>query len=383
MRPSGGPGKEDFMAETVLLVGDSYSDTNIFYASRFLASDPFIYLIRNGRGTLVTSSMEQGRAQKESAAADVCTYDDYGYRELLAQTGNRDAAFTGMLTRVVDGENTLTVESTFPVLYADALRDAGLTLQVDPSLFRQERRQKSPEELEAIAEAQRAAGKAFQNAVDLLRASEEHGGILTYMGIPLTSERLRAEIETGLTRDGMDTSHTPIVAGGPGAADPHWLGSGPFRSGESIVMDIFPRGRRNRYFGDLTRTVVRGTPNDPLRAMYDSVMRAFDAALSQVRAGANGRDVHAAAERVFAADGFAGEGRGPRLIHSLGHGVGLDIHEAPSLGSVDMELLPGDVVTIEPGLYDPSVGAIRVEDTVVVTDDGYRQLADIPKFFEI
>lgn len=372
------------MAETILLVGDSHSNATIFYASRFLAADPFIYLIRNGQGTLIIGAMEQGRAQKESAATEVRTYEDFGYRELLAETGSRERAFGGVLERVVaDVSGDITVEATFPVAYADVLRGSGRQLAVDPTLFRRERRQKTPQELEAIAESQRAAGRAFLRAVELLRESDVRDGGLNYRGIPLTSERLRAEVEVCLTRDGMDTSLTPIVAGGPGAADPHWTGAGVLRAGESIVMDIFPRGRESRYFGDLTRTVVRGAPHATLQAMYDSVMRAFDASLSRVRAGANGRDVHRAAEEVFERDGFAGEGPGARFIHGLGHGVGLDIHEAPSLSSIDMDLLPGDVVTIEPGLYDPELGAIRVEDTVVVTEDGYRQLALIPKMFEL
>lgn len=372
------------MAETVLLVGDSYSDPNIFYASHFQASDPYILLLRDGQSLLVTSDMEVGRARKESAATEVRGYEEYGYRELTRELGDRDLAYGALLARVVDGvPGPLTVGKIFPALYADALRQAGHEVQINPALFRAARRHKSAEQVAAIAQAQQAAARAVERAVEILAGSEPHDGILTYAGIPLTSERLRAEIEVTLTRDGMDTSHTPIVAGGPGAADPHWTGSGPLRAGESIVMDIFPRDRRSRYFGDLTRTVVRGEPSELLRRMYDSTLRAYQAAMDTIRAGVPAREVHTAAEQVFAADGFAAD-EGPRFIHSLGHGVGLDIHEGPNLSATsEVELEEGDIVTVEPGLYDPTVGAIRIEDTVLVTRGGARLLAESPKQFEL
>jgi Xaa-Pro aminopeptidase len=219
-------------------------------------------------------------------------------------------------------------------------------------------------------------------AIEILAESEDLHGVLHFGGIPLTSERLRAEIEVALTREGMDTSASPIVAGGPGAADPHWLGSGPLRPGEAIVLDVFPRSKANRYWADMTRTVAKGDPGELVRRMYAAVLRAQEAALAEIRAGANGRDVHAAVQAVFAEEGFAGED-GPRYIHGTGHGVGLEIHEGPALTSMDVELREGDVVTVEPGLYDPAVGAVRIEDLVVVTQDGCRNLTRFPKQLEI
>jgi Xaa-Pro aminopeptidase len=194
---------------------------------------------------------------------------------------------------------------------------------------------------------------------------------------------LRSEIEVTLLRGGMDSTHSPIAAAGPAAADPHWGGAGPIRPGQAVVLDIFPRSKRTRYYADMTRTVVKGDPGPELRSMYEAVLEAQAAALAQIRAGANGRSVHEAVEAVFARLGFSGDGPGPRYLHGTGHGVGLDIHEAPHVGAMDQELLENDVVTIEPGLYDPAVGAVRIEDLVVVTRDGYRNLTRFPKDFEL
>jgi Xaa-Pro aminopeptidase len=371
------------MSNAILLVGDSVSNSNLFYKTHFLAGDPFVYAETGEQKLLVVNSMEQGRAQKESKVDAVRTFDQYGYRELTRELNDRTAAFSHILQRILNDLHTdaATVEGDFPVMYADALRANGVALTVDPHLLVSERRIKSGEEISAIEEAQRATERAMARAIETIGESEIIGDTLHYAGIPLTSERLRSEIEALFLREDMDSSHTPITAGGPGAADPHWLGSGPLRAGQAIVLDLFPRSKRTRYFADMTRTVVKGQPDETLIAMYDATSRALDAALSQIRAGANGKDVHTAADDVFKDAGFHGEGPGPRYIHSTGHGVGLDIHEGPSLGSQDVELQPGDVVTVEPGLYDPTIGAVRLEDLVVVTDDGYTNLTRFPRQF--
>jgi Xaa-Pro aminopeptidase len=373
------------MADAALLVGNSETNQNLFYKTRFLAGDPFFYLESGERCVLVVSPMEAGRARKQSTVADVRTFDDFGYRDLVRETNDRPRAFTIMLTRAVAelGLGRLRVEGTLPVLYADALREQGVTLDVDPRLFELARRTKQPHEIEAIGQAQRAAVRAMTHSAELLARSEAHAGALVLDGTPLTSERLRTEIEFLLMREGMDVPLAPIVAGGPGAADPHWEGSGPLRPGEAVVIDLFPRARGARVFGDMTRTFVRGKPPELLRRMYDATSLALDAALAEVRAGANGRDVHEAAKRAFADAGFDQPDSGPRYIHATGHGVGLDIHEAPAVGALDVELLAGDVVTIEPGLYDPEVGAVRIEDLVAVTVGGYQNLTSFPRVFEL
>jgi Xaa-Pro aminopeptidase len=373
------------MAVATLLVGDSETNQNLFYKTHFLAGDPFVYIESDDDSVLVVSSMEAGRARKESSVSDVRTFDDFGYRDLVRETNDRTRAFTVMLTRAV-AESRLervSVEGRFPILYADALRAEGITLDVEPRLLELERRQKNAAAIEAIHHVQRATERAMTHARSLLARSEAMGDVLRLDGVPLTSERLRTEIEVLLIRERVDVPLAPIAAGGRGASDPHWEGSGPLKPGEAVVIDLFPRGKGTRYFADMTRTFVRGRPSDALRSMYEATSRALDAALAEIRAGVNGRVVHEAAKRAFADAGLDRADTGPRFIHPTGHGVGLDLHEAPVVGPLDLELVEGDVVTIEPGLYDPDLGAVRIEDLVVVTSGGHQNLTSFPRQFEL
>jgi Xaa-Pro aminopeptidase len=373
------------VVQATLLVGESQSNQNLFYKTHFLAGDPFVFLETHERAVLVVSAMEAGRARKESLVSDVRTFDDFGYVDLVRETRDRTKAFTIMLSRAVEavGADGVRVEAMFPVLYADALRANGWELDVDAELYTLQRRRKNAREIRAIEEAQRATERAMARAEAMLAGSIVKDDTLELEGISLTSERLRAEIELSLMRDGMDVPLAPIVAGGAGSADPHWEGVGPIKPGEPVVIDVFPRGKSARYFADMTRTCVKGPPNDTLRAMYEATSLALDAALSRIGPGANAREAHEAAVEVFKEAGFDQPDSGPRYIHPTGHGVGLDIHEAPRLGSLDVELLEGDVITVEPGLYDRVLGGIRIEDLVVVTADGCRNLTAFPRQFEV
>lgn len=372
------------MTDALLLVGDSQTDQNLYYKTNFLA-EGFVYLEMDGQRTIVASSMERGRAAKESSVLTIRTFDDYGYQQAMGELKDRNRAFATVLTRAVQdmGADRVVVGPRFPLLYGESLRGDGLDVKVDSELLVLQRRQKSEDEIAAIEEAQRAGEAAAGRAVEILRQCEERDGVLQYEGTPLTSERLRREMEVTMVREDMDVSRSPTVAGGPGAADPHWAGYGPLRANQAIVMDIVPRSKRARYYADMTRTVVWGQPSDQLQAMYNAVLRGQEAALREIRAGANGRDVHRAVQQVFRESGFDRAEDGPRYIHSTGHGVGLDIHEPPGLSTLDVELLENEVITVEPGLYDPDIGAVRVEDLVVVTKGGYRNLTRFPKDFVV
>jgi Xaa-Pro aminopeptidase len=363
------------MSGALLLVGDSQSNANLYYRTHFLAGDPFAYAEAGGRAVLVVSSMERGRAEKESIVPEVRAFGDFGNKRLDS------TVLRGLLAEI--GTNEVAVEAVFPVGYADDLRAAGIAVTVDHELLVAERRHKTAEEIAAITAAQRVTERAMGRAIELIASSKSLNGALHIGGIPLTSERLRGEIEMLFLREGMDFSLAPIVAGGPGAADPHWLGAGPLRECEAIVIDLFPRSRKTRYFADMTRTVVKGQPPALLADMYEATSRALDAALGAIRPGADGKDVHEAADTVFREAGFHPDGRGPLYIHSTGHGVGLDIHEGPGLSSRSVELRPGDVITVEPGLYDPTVGGVRIEELVVVTEDGSTNLTRFPREFVV
>jgi Xaa-Pro aminopeptidase len=204
-----------------------------------------------------------------------------------------------------------------------------------------------------------------------------------------TAERLRAIVESALLERGY-ASDGAICAPGPQAADPHQIGTGPLHAGEPIVMDIFPQHKRTRYWADMTRTVSKGEPPAEIRKIYEVVKRAQDAGINALRPGVTGREVHELVEDIIWQAGYdtmrPGQKKNPAdptprgFIHSTGHGVGLEIHEAPAISrSGTMPLLAGDVVTIEPGVYDPAIGGVRLEDMLVITESGARNLTRAPR----
>jgi len=263
------------MSKPLLLVGESTSNQNLFYKTRFLAGDPFFYLESSEASTLVVSAMELGRGQKESIVEDVRSFNDLGYVELYRRYGDSRRAIAQLSVRLLQeyGSNAVRVEPGLPVQFADVLRAEDFDLEIDTHMVVEERRHKCDEEIAAIAAAQAATERALGHAVALIEASEERAGYLHFNGIPLTSERIRAEIEIGLLRENLVSEMESTVAGGRAAADPHARGSGPLVAHEAIVMDIFPRSRQSRYFADITRTVVKGTPAPAVRAMSNAIAR--------------------------------------------------------------------------------------------------------------
>jgi Xaa-Pro aminopeptidase len=275
------------------------------------------------------------------------------------------------------------VEPEFPVALARAIEQEDIVVLSDQPLYEDERRAKTETEAEAVRTSQQAAQSAIDRVREILRTAEVRDGMLYRDGEALTSARLIAAIESELLAKGCGADGT-IAAGGSGAADPHVSDSGHLPAGKGVIIDIFPFGKSSRYFGDITRTFVVGEPNQTWQRMYDAVKGAHLKALSMVRAGVNGRDVHRAVCQTLYGAGFGASTKGferegvPAMIHGTGHGVGLEVHEAPRVSDVDIELRAGDVITIEPGLYSPEEGGVRLEDTVIVTADGYRNLTDYP-----
>lgn len=371
----------------VLFYADTYRSAALLHASGFLAPDPFLFLEHFDERVILTSALEVGRARKESRAATVRELNEFGLQELLASGLSSEDAMSEAVARFLEatGLRAFAVPRDFPLFLADALRARGFVVSVDRSLHRR-RRRKDAREIAAIEETQRAAEDSLAVAADALRrAHVAADGTLVLEGGALTSERLRALVEATLLERGCAADGT-ILAPGTQGADPHAVGSGPLSAGEPIVLDIFPQHKTTRFFGDLSRTLCRGDPPDEIVRMYDAVRRAQEEAIAAIRPGVSGRTVHELAEDVLYEAGYAtlrdGQRREgvARFIHGTGHGVGLEIHEAPTLGRGGSEpLAPGDVVTVEPGLYDPRVGGVRLEDVVVVTEVGCRNLTLAPK----
>ncbi len=369
--------------EPLLLASESYHNADMYYATGFLAPDRFVYLCKDGKEYLLVSQMEYERAKKESRVKNVRSLEEYGYMDRLRSVKDADAAMADTLAAMLSSLDVrrVRVPGDFPILLGDMLRARGIEVVPARKLFEEERSVKTPEEVEKIKRAQGVNEKALARAIRIIGESKAKGGVLYYRGKPLTSEFLQKEIELEFIENGYDTPGS-IVAAGPGSADPHFAGEGPVKENEPIVIDIFPYGKKERYFADMTRTVVKGRPSPEVRKMYDTVLGAQELALGAIKAGVTGKQINDmvcdyfekhgyGTIRTKSADGF---------IHSTGHGVGIDIHEYPSVGESGLDpLKPGQVVTVEPGLYKPGIGGVRIEDMVVVTENGNVNLTKFPK----
>jgi Xaa-Pro aminopeptidase len=381
--------------QNLLVIGAPEHDANAYHLSGFLAPDAVICLRVAGKKYLAVSSLEYGRAEKQAPVDELLSHEELGIIELARELKSGARAYGAAVANLLDelgaSDSPIVVPADFGVGFADELRARGITLTPDGKLFDGLRRAKTEEEISNIEKTQNAVEAACVLAVDILKESGiNEDGTLEWRGETLTSELLRAEIDVELLRRGCAADGT-IVAGGPQAADPHERGHGPLKAGESIIVDIFPIDISTRYYSDMTRTFVRSEPNEGLQEMYDAVLASQEAALSTIRAGVNGKDVHSKVAEVLHEAGYKtnvhdqqeGKPLTEGFFHGTGHGVGLEIHEAPRVSLADVELVPGDVVSVEPGVYDPNVGGVRIEDLVVVTEEGCRNLTKFPKEFRI
>ena len=359
----------------VLLVGTASNTPEIRYATGFVAPDSAVVLHRPDQTILVVSSMEYGRASRQAAACTVECPETLGvpreHRSNLAQWAN--AAL------VKYGTRTVSVNTAFPIGIARSLEAGGVTIVLDDdSCLKQARMIKSEHEIQCIVHAQQAARAAMQAAGQAIHEAEpDRAGVLHLHGHTLTSEAVRAIIRRTVIEFGCIDEET-IVAGGKSAADPHDAGSGPLKSGEWIVCDIFPRSLETGYWGDMTRTFMNGHPTSEQKRLYEAVKAAQEAALASIAPGVTGDAVHAIAADTLKQAGFetgiGTDGIPYGFFHSTGHGVGLEIHEWPRLAPNAGPLRENMVVTIEPGLYYPEIGGVRLEELVVVTAKGPKIL---------
>ena len=374
---------DDAGADGYLLDAAS-TESDQLYLSGFDAPDPFVTLYTPDELALLVSGLEYGRARKESHADTVRRRSDYDARAKIEEYGPTEGTHRVVAEFLAEfGVESVAVPSRFPVGTADGLRERGVEVAPESDgVITRIRATKTVEEVDHIRAAQRANEASMRAAEDLIAAADVVDGELVYEGDPVTSERVKEVIEGTLLHHGCGLDET-IVACGPDAADPHNRGSGPLRAGEPIIVDVFPRDKATKYCADMTRTFVKGEPSDEIRRQYDLTGEALEAALDAVEPGATGSTVHDAVCDVYEDAGYptlrSDETAETGFIHSTGHGVGLDVHELPHVSSAGGELEPGHVITIEPGLYDPAHGGVRIEDFVVVTEDGYENLVDYPK----
>lgn len=359
------------------------------YLTDFFAPDPFVTLYSDGNVRILVSPGEYEQAMTESRADSVSSLSEYDLMRRYREHGRYEALLLALRDYLDDHDmGSVSVPPDFPVSVADRLRKEGFTVAPEAAsltyggIFADIRATKTEVEVEHLQHTQSANEAAMATVERLLDEATVESDTLQHDGSVLTVERLKTELEMALLSQGCVLQET-ILACGSDAAEPHNLGSGPLRPGETIVVDIFPQDKQTKYFGDMTRTFLKGTPNDTVREFYDLTLEAQQAAFEIIEAGTSGEAVYAAACDVFEAAGYptlrSDEASETGFITLLGHGVGLSVHEPPTLGPDAGELKPGHVVTVEPGLYDPDVGGVRIEDLVVVTEDGYENLNEYPK----
>jgi len=369
-----------------LMAGIPETNSALYWRIRFSVGDP-VALIElpvddcHKQSVLILRDIEMARARAQARAERVACPADFapagglsGDRETATAQAAAECLRRAGVTRVI-------ADRTLPLIFAEIVRQAGIAVDCDPEMGVLQRRSKDQQEIRWLRESQAATEGAMKMACELVASAEaRRDGVLAHDGEPLTSERVRAAIDHWLLDRGYSNPPS-IVAGGPGGADCHNLGHGELRTGEPVIIDIFPRNRETHYYGDCTRTVVHGAIADEILKMHAAVRRAKAAAIAAVRPGVTGQLVHAATTGAITGLGYAvglPDDQAPdcycAITHGTGHGVGLDVHEPPLLDLKGPELVLGDVVTIEPGLYRKDLGGVRVEDMVVVTENGCENL---------
>ena len=371
--------------QAILLVSASEGDSNMLYAAGFFVPDPFIFFQHKKIKYVVMSDLEIDRAKKQAHADRVLSLSLY--QRKLRKNGKSPTMIDilDLLFRE-RGIRSLIVPANFSVLLADQLRAKGFSVQIKRDPFFAERETKDGTEVKHITESLRVATRGLEAGIRALKRTKiKRDGYLYLNGARLTSEMLKTFVNTTIMAQGWVPSHT-IISSGNQCVDPHHEGTGPIKAHTSIIFDIFPRSQKTGYFGDLSRTVVRGHASERLKEMYATVQAGQKIGFDQIRDGIDGKEIHQKILALFEARGFHTgriNGRMQGFFHGTGHGLGLDIHEPPRIAPVEATLRAGHVVTVEPGLYYLGVGGVRLEDVVVVTPRGNRNLTDCPQFLEI
>ena len=362
-----------------LMYAPSGHDADMLYATRFFADDPFLWWQVRGKRHLALSALEIDRARP------IARGQVHGLTEFLPRDP-RQQSTAALIAGVAKSCRTksLLVPEQFPAGLLEKLRAAGLKITVSTEPFFPERSRKTKEEVAALTVALRVAEAGLRRGIDVLRASKVgKRNALVWQKSPLTSEILRAEMDSAVLRAGGSPANT-IVAGGEQGCDPHERGHGPLRANEAIVLDIFPRHARNYYFGDLTRTVVKGRASEALRKQYATVQEGKRWVMGKMRHGADGPALQKELIERFKTAGYPTEqrkGRWVGMFHGVGHGLGLDLHESPRFAAG--KLFSGLSITVEPGLYYPGVGGVRIEDVVIVGKTGVKNLTRFEEELEI
>jgi Xaa-Pro aminopeptidase len=367
-----------------LVYAASETDADILYPTGFFAPDPFLFIQKRRTRILVMSDLEMDRARQQATVDRVLSWSRVA---APLEQGGRKAPAADVIARALEqlGLRRAAVPHSFPLALAQELGARGIRLELGPEPFWPEREIKQAREVRAIEASLRAAEAGLQAGIEALKSCRIRKGWLVRDGRKFTAEDLRSTVNTRMMADGFLPAHT-ICAPGDQAVDPHEAGHGPIRAHQPVVMDIFPRSERTGYFGDLTRTVVRGKASFALHELYAIVHEGVRLGHRMLKDGVEGMEIHRAIQDLFVRQGYRTGVKGGRMqgfFHGTGHGLGLQIHETPSIGKRPCVLRAGHVVTVEPGLYYLGLGGVRIEDVAFVTKTSSRCLTRVPKQLEI
>lgn len=371
--------------DAILMIASSEGDADMLYAVGMFVPDAFTYIERGGRKTVVMSDLEIDRAKAIAKVDEILSYSVFQAR--LKKRGVEQPKFADVVAEVLRemGVRSVLVPERFPIGYADHLRVQGIGVQAKEDPFWDARPKKTRYEIDCIFQASRHTESAIRIAIEVLKEATVKNGLLNGPEGVVTSEYLKKLMSVHLLERECLAMHT-IVAGGVQGCDPHNQGSGPLHAGEPIILDVFPKSITTGYYADITRTVVKGPASDALKKQYDAVLEAQEVVFARLKAGVDGQDIHEAVEAHFKDRGFETvekEGRLQGFFHGTGHGFGLEVHEPPRISKIPCVLQTGHVVTVEPGLYYTSVGGVRIEDNVVVTETGFENLTQLDKQLEV
>lgn len=381
-------GRTSHASSARVLFASSEQDADMLYASRFPATDPFIYILHAGTTYLIVKDVDVDRARQKAQVDFTVSFSELASE--LKKTRFLYPIFSEEANVLIfylkkNGISQVEVPGNFPLSIADSLRGACISVHWVPDPFWPQREKKSLMEERYLQVSLSLAQTAMQRAFEVLRATHvSKRKILYWGGMPLTSERLRTEIEICIVRHGGTVSNSSIVAGGYQAINPHETGSGPLFANQLIIIDVFPRHAESKYFGDLTRTVVKGHASDAHRHLWDVCLQGQKQVIAQIQPGVLGLPIYNRIKDFFANNGYPTrkqEGRWTGFFHDIGHGIGLEIHEYPRFRSA--RFFPSQIFTVEPGIYIPGLGGVRHEDVIKVTDKGNRLLTLLPKPLEL
>ncbi len=376
----------------VLIVADTIRSPELRHEIPLAVPDPFLYAEVDGKRSVVVSSLEAGRIRELGSDVEVLTLEDAGLDELLRR---------GLDSYEVERELSLyacrnlglasaITPGGFPLGHADHLRSEGIELTADQPFFDERRRVKSEHELAGIRRACRAVEAGIAVGAEMLRSASRTNGVLSLDGEPLTCERIKLELERVFGEHGAAAEEF-TVSHGPQTAVGHEGGSGPIATNDIVLFDLYPRDRASACFSDFTRTFSIGPASDELKAYHRLAKEALELAVSAVRPGVRGSDIHRQVCDFFHEHGYKtqlhkedGEVLEDGYFHGTGHGVGLEVHERPGLGRTGSEaLVVGDVIAVEPGLYRQGFGGVRLEDLLLVTEGGCEVLTSFPYDLEL